>query len=233
MYVCGQMQEMSFIQDVNHMSCMDISKLIKSSGYSDFKSLYYRHPKLALGHELRPLNCDDYVLKFANDVKGHEVIEVCVEHLFDTYIEVYEVKGKRKAFDEEVVIDLEDEYEGDSEDDSEDKEYVTSSDNVSDDYTEDDSDFEANYNWATVLPQETINEVCSNVGSIENVVNLDPIMNLKFEVEDEDEDSDILATPREVKLMSQLGQSSQNLNCHRVMKALCLSRTWNSLNFKG
>jgi hypothetical protein len=58
-------------------------------------------------------------------------------------------------------------------------------------------------------------------------------MNLEFEVEDEDEDSDILATLREVKLMSQLGQSSQNLNCHRVMKALCLSRTWNSLNFKG
>jgi hypothetical protein len=44
-----------------------------------------------------------------------------------------------------------------------------------------------------VLPQETINEVCSNVGSIENVMNLDPIMTVEFEVEDDD--SDILATP--------------------------------------
>jgi hypothetical protein len=46
-----------------------------------------------------------------------------------------------------------------------------------------------------VLPQETINEVCSSVGSIDNVINLDPIMTAEFEVEDEDEDSDILATP--------------------------------------
>jgi hypothetical protein len=44
-----------------------------------------------------------------------------------------------------------------------------------------------------VLPQETINEVCSSVGSIDNVINLDPIMTAEFEVEDED--SDILATP--------------------------------------
>jgi hypothetical protein len=97
---------------------------------------------------LRPLNCDDDVLKFANDIKGYDVIEVYWEHLFDTPIEVYEVKGKRKAFDEEVVIDLEDEYdgdgEGDSEDDSEDKEHVANIDNVSDDYTEDDSYFEEN-----------------------------------------------------------------------------------------
>jgi hypothetical protein len=39
-----------------------------------------------------------------------------------------------------------------------------------------------------VLPQETINEVCSSVGSIDNVINLDPIMTAEFEVEDEDED---------------------------------------------
>jgi hypothetical protein len=92
-------------------------------------------------------NKKKYGAKLGYD-KGHEVIEVCVEHLFDTYIEVYEVKGKRKAFDEEVVIDLEDEYdgdgEGDSEDDSEDKEHVANIDNVSDDYTEDDSYFEEN-----------------------------------------------------------------------------------------
>jgi hypothetical protein len=83
MYVSGQMKEMSFSQDVNHMSYMDISKLIKSLGYNDFKSLYYRHPKLALGHRLRPLNCDDDVLKFANHVKGYEVIEAtCFIHIF-------------------------------------------------------------------------------------------------------------------------------------------------------
>jgi len=44
-----------------------------------------------------------------------------------------------------------------------------------------------------VLPQETVNEVCSNVGSIENVMNLDPIMTAEFEVENDD--SDILVTP--------------------------------------
>ncbi len=44
-----------------------------------------------------------------------------------------------------------------------------------------------------MLPQETVNEVCSNVGSIENVMNLDPIMTAEFEVENDD--SDILVTP--------------------------------------
>ncbi|GAU35429.1 hypothetical protein TSUD_375190 [Trifolium subterraneum] len=48
-------------------------------------------------------------------------------------------------------------------------------------------------NWATVLAQETVNKVCSNVGPIENVMNLDPIMTVEFELEDHD--SDILDTP--------------------------------------
>jgi len=134
-----------------------------------------------------------------------------VEHLLDTPIVVEEHingdisrkgKGKRKALDEEVVIDLEDEYEGDSEVEIQgntrcEANVEDENDNVDEQYvanSEDDSDFEENWDWATVLPQETVNEVCSNVGSIENVMNLDPIMTAKFEVENDD--SDILVTPK-------------------------------------
>ena len=134
-----------------------------------------------------------------------------MEHLLDTPIVVEEHingdisrkgKGKRKALDEEVVIDLEDEYEGDSEVEIQgntrcEANVEDENDNVDEQYvanSEDDSDFEENWDWATVLPQETVNEVCSNVGSIENVMNLDPIMTAKFEVENDD--SDILVTPK-------------------------------------
>jgi len=84
LYVSGKMEEMNCGWDVDVVSYMDISKLVESLGYSDFKSLYYRHPKLAFSRELRPLNCEADVVKFVEDVKGYEVIEVYVEHLLDT-----------------------------------------------------------------------------------------------------------------------------------------------------
>lgn len=36
------------------------------------------------------------------------------------------------------------------------------------------------------MPRETINEVCSNVSPIENVMNQDPTMIANFEVENDD-----------------------------------------------
>ncbi|WJX76741.1 hypothetical protein P8452_60124 [Trifolium repens] len=84
MYVKGQMDEMNW--GVDFTSYKDVVELVKSLGYRDFKSLYYRHPQLALSRGLRPLNCDDNVLTFIEDIKGHEVVEVYLEHLVDTPI---------------------------------------------------------------------------------------------------------------------------------------------------
>jgi len=65
-YVSGKMEEMNCGWDVNVVSCMDISKLIESLGYSDFKSLYYHCPKLALSRgESR-----DAEVEFKKEVTG-------------------------------------------------------------------------------------------------------------------------------------------------------------------
>jgi hypothetical protein len=167
MYVKGQMDEMNW--GVDFTSYKDVVELVKSLGYRDFKSLYYRHPQLALSRGLRPLNCDDNVLTFIEDIKGYEVVEVYLEHLVDTPILIEEDihdKGKWKRVDEEVVIDVDDEYEGDGDyedeveggsdevegesdkvdlNDTEDEDYVADNEEVSDDYTIDESDFEGNW----------------------------------------------------------------------------------------
>ncbi|GAU26110.1 hypothetical protein TSUD_225730 [Trifolium subterraneum] len=55
------------------------------------------------------------------------------------------------------------------------------------------SDFEENWHWTSVLPEEMVKEVHSNVDPSENVMNLNPNMRVEFEVENYD--SDILNTP--------------------------------------
>ncbi|WJX53068.1 hypothetical protein P8452_39106 [Trifolium repens] len=123
-------------------------------------------------------------------------------------------KRKWKTVDEEVVIDVDDEYEGDGDyedeveggsdeveggsdkvdlNDTEDEDYVADNEEVSDDYTIDESDFEGNWDWTSVLPEEMVKEVHSNVGPFENVMNLNPKMRVEFEAENDD--SDILITP--------------------------------------
>lgn len=83
MYVCAQVDEMNWSWDVDLMSHMQITKMVKSLGYMSFKRLWYQHPKYSFTRGLRPLNNDEDVLKFAEDVKGFNVIDVFVEHCID------------------------------------------------------------------------------------------------------------------------------------------------------
>jgi len=41
----------------------------------------------------------------------------------------------------------------------EDKEYAANSDNISNDYTEYESDFKENWNWTSVIPKEIVNRL--------------------------------------------------------------------------
>lgn len=72
--------------DVDEMSAIDISNYIKGFGYQEFGCVWYRYPKLDLSNGLRPLNTDVEVIQFANDVKGHEYVDIYVEHLIDTHV---------------------------------------------------------------------------------------------------------------------------------------------------
>jgi hypothetical protein len=70
--------------------------------------------------------------------------------------------------------------------DIEDEDYIADSEEVSDDYTIYESDFEGNSDWTSVLPEEMVKEVHSKVGPSENVINLNPNMRVEFEVENDD-----------------------------------------------
>nr|XP_012571603.1 uncharacterized protein LOC105852195 [Cicer arietinum] len=72
MYVGAQMDEMNWSCDVDLISHMQITKLVKSLGYMSIKCLWYQHPKYAFPRGLRPLNNDDDVVKFVEDVKSDE-----------------------------------------------------------------------------------------------------------------------------------------------------------------
>lgn len=50
---------------------------------------------------LTPLNCDVSVLKFAKDVKGFQLVDVCVEHLIEE-LELIDEAKLGQDYDEEV-----------------------------------------------------------------------------------------------------------------------------------
>ncbi|XP_058766723.1 uncharacterized protein LOC131640331 [Vicia villosa] len=62
---------------------MSLEKLILNEGYANIKCLHYWHPKYSFSRGLRPLNCDADVVKFVEDVKGFELVDVYVEHLVE------------------------------------------------------------------------------------------------------------------------------------------------------
>jgi hypothetical protein len=145
--------------NVDMLSYMEIDGLVKSLGYSSFKCLWYCDPRLSFSRGLRPLNKDNDVLKFIGDVKGFEVVDVYVEHNVDNPLMVSDpvvedVSVEAEAREKEPGVS---ENVGHNEDLSEDdSEYVASESDVDDDENwVADSDFEAEFDWSTVLPKET------------------------------------------------------------------------------
>jgi len=83
-----------------------------------------------------------------------------------------------------VEVEGESSAKGVSEDEfDEDKEYVANNDKTSDDYAEDESDFEKNWDWSSVIPEETLKEVNSNIVPKEIDMNLVSNMTVDVEVE--------------------------------------------------
>ncbi|XP_020230608.1 uncharacterized protein LOC109811316 isoform X2 [Cajanus cajan] len=172
MYVKGKVNEMEWGWDVDEMSYIDLTKLVETLGYKDFKCMWYSHPKFSLAHGLNPLNSDVDVLKFVNDVKGYEVVDVYVEHLTNTPIEVEivdldnvegnsisEDKGDEESQDRglfEVRVEEEDDYKI-----GEDMLYATNDEEEveSEDISVDDSDHDEKWEWTRVFPLNIINSI--------------------------------------------------------------------------
>ncbi|KAK2416396.1 hypothetical protein QL285_038793 [Trifolium repens] len=158
-YINGVIDERDLNWNVDMLSYMEIDGLVKSLGYSSFKCLWYCDPRLSFSRGLRPLNKDNDVLKFIGDVKGFEVVDVYVEHKVDNPLVVSDpvvedVSVQAEAREKEPGVS---ENVGHNEDLSEDdSEYVANESDVDDDENwVADSDFEAEFDWSTVLPKET------------------------------------------------------------------------------
>jgi hypothetical protein len=77
---------MNWKWDVDTMSYMQVERMIKNEGYNNIKCLWYWDPKFSFSRGLRSLNNDGDVLKFIEDIKGFDVVDVYVEHTIDNPI---------------------------------------------------------------------------------------------------------------------------------------------------
>ena len=103
LYVGGEVTEMNWKFDVDFMSYMDLEALVKGQGYIDIGSLWYRNPKFSFTRGLRPLNNDRDVLQFGQDVVGHEVIDVYVEHKVSDPPEIVDPSELDKVIEDDDV----------------------------------------------------------------------------------------------------------------------------------
>ncbi|XP_058773528.1 uncharacterized protein LOC131647680 isoform X2 [Vicia villosa] len=90
LYVGGEVSEMTWKLDVDYLSYMDIEGLVRDHGYVDIENLWYRNPKFSFTRGIRPLNNDNDVLQFGQDVVGHELIDIYVEHKVSAPPEIVE-----------------------------------------------------------------------------------------------------------------------------------------------
>lgn len=99
LYVDGKVDELNWKWDVDLMLYMEIFEVIKSSGYTRVKCMWYHDLKFSLECWLRPIIKDKDVLKFGEGMKGYDYVDIYVEHIVDepNIIAEDEVKGYVKA----------------------------------------------------------------------------------------------------------------------------------------
>ncbi|KAI5448203.1 hypothetical protein KIW84_015576 [Lathyrus oleraceus] len=89
-YANGKVEEMNWKCDMDFMSYIKTFKDINKLGYVRIKYMWYHDPKFSFKCELRPLNNDTYVLKFGEDMNGHDVSNIYVKHIIDEPIVITE-----------------------------------------------------------------------------------------------------------------------------------------------
>ncbi|KAI5428369.1 hypothetical protein KIW84_033381 [Lathyrus oleraceus] len=158
---------------------MQLEDLIRTEGYRNIKCTWYWNYKYNFSRDLRPINCDGNVLKFSKDVKGFDLVDVCVEHSIEV------------IYESEIIHDYDEEHGLNSDDDEADTD-VKVDDNKNSGDDDDcvgsdgklgnlsDTDYEfseevIDLDWTTVLPCENLVDGARHF--------------------DEDADSDVLHTP--------------------------------------
>ena len=91
--------------DIDEINSIEVGKLVKSLGYPSFKCLWYRNPVLGLFNGRRPFNNDEDVVAFLNDVKGHDEVDIYVEHWAEA-VEVINEKACEVIEERELSVEI-------------------------------------------------------------------------------------------------------------------------------
>ncbi|XP_058733531.1 uncharacterized protein LOC131605157 [Vicia villosa] len=176
--------------------------------------MWYWNPKFSFSRGLRPLNCDKDVLKFVDDIKGFQLVDVYVEHTIEVtpVVEDY-VDGCPNYVDDEAESDVEvekeyvdDEVEKENVDTEVEKEHVDTEvekEHVDAEVEDDDEEYIATESEMSSYSHD-LNECVPESEDEGQDVELDWTTiiqgdedNAKDIYSEEDYDSDVLHTPNE------------------------------------
>jgi hypothetical protein len=195
-YKRGEVYELEGGWDIDEITLVDFDKLVqKRLGYSAEYKLWYTFPGKGLVDGLKFLKADKDVIRFINEFTGLEYADIYIENTSPDYeipIEDLEVNG-------EAADELEEEYASDADYEYSDEGSVggiDDGDGYSDNDSFDDSDYDEEWQWTNVLPDETVNpivEKINNTAEVEGTVdapqsskNPNPTTISDFEEEDGD-----------------------------------------------
>ncbi|XP_050878006.1 uncharacterized protein LOC127081821 [Lathyrus oleraceus] len=151
------------------MSYMQIEELIKDEGYCNIKCLWYWNLNFSFSRGFQPLNNDNDVLRFMEDVRGFKVIDIYVEHKVEE-INIEDVMFEEDNYEEVNVEGADEEVNIDGADgevnvegvDEESETYpyynMSSEDDKEYDIDELNLGTDVSVNWTTVLPNATIEQ---------------------------------------------------------------------------
>ena len=199
-YKKGEVYEFGGELDIDQTNLKDFDKLVREVGVEGGYKLFYVSPGWELSDGLRPLKTDRDVIKFINDHINHGAADFYVEGDKDL-----EGHYSRYVSDEEEVVVLdkgkepagvEEEEESNPEyvgDDGDEHEFEAETGSV-DGGSIDDSDFDEEWEWTSVLPNQTLNPtpVAQSSNSCQAIVGVEASRNTEAttEVDFEDENGD-------------------------------------------
>ena len=209
-YKKGEIHEYGGEWDIDEVNLIDLDKLIREIGVVGEYKLWYICPGFDIVDGLRLLKTNRDVIRFINEHKNAVGVEFYVEakdvevedSRYDSDVEEVVVvdKGKQPADESDASDETDPDYNGDEEGDVPECELADEDGSV-DGVSVDDSDYDEEWDWTSVLPSQTLNptSVSQSVNPNQSVVGVEVSRNHEVtgveDFEDENEDSDVLESP--------------------------------------
>jgi hypothetical protein len=205
-YKRGEIHEFGGELNTDVVNLKDLDKLIKEIGVVGEYKLWYVCPGFNVCDGLRLLKTDRDIIRFINDhenaVEADFYVEAkdveVIDDRYDSDVEVVGVVDKGKQPAESEGNESDPDYSGDEDGEIPDYELEDEKGGSSDDCASvDDSDYDEDWEWTSVLPNETVNPTPAAQSINQALVGVEASKNSEGTgLEDfEDEDSDVLESP--------------------------------------